>query len=73
MDFTKTIISLALMAPESIAHSGLRDNNISHIGAAPKGLCFLRRYGLKMGIEFADFGLESGIVLEGTRVVQGCQ
>ena len=37
------------------------------------GFCAVNSYGLKMGIEFAHFGLESGIVLEGTRVVQGCQ
>ena len=28
-----------------------------------------RRFGLKMGIDFARFGLESGIVFEGARVV----
>ena len=27
---------------------------------------FLRRFGLKTGIRFAHFGLESGIVFEGT-------
>ena len=27
---------------------------------------FLRRFGLKMGIHFAHFGLESGMVFEGT-------
>ena len=27
---------------------------------------FLRRFGLKAGIDFAHFGLESGMVLEGT-------
>ena len=46
--------------------------NISHIGV-PQRVWFLHCYGLKMGIEFAHFGLESRIVLEGTRVVQGCQ
>ena len=29
----------------------------------------LRRYGLKTGIHFARFGLETGIVFEGTMVV----
>ena len=33
--------------------------------AAPKGIV-LRRFGLKMGIDFAHFGLESGIVYERT-------
>ena len=27
---------------------------------------FLRRFGLKMGIHFAHFGLESGMIFEGT-------
>ena len=27
---------------------------------------FLRRFGLQAGIQFAHFGLESGMVLEGT-------
>ena len=27
---------------------------------------FLRRFGLKTGIDFAQFGLESGMVFEGT-------
>ena len=30
----------------------------------PKG--FFRRFGLKTGVEFAHFGLESGMVFEGT-------
>ena len=34
--------------------------------AAPKGVFFLRRFGLKTGIHFAHFGLESGMVFEGT-------
>ena len=34
---------------------------ISHIGVyRPKGYYFLRRFGLKTGIDFAHFGLESG-------------
>ena len=31
-----------------------------------KGVGFLRRFGLKTGIHFAHFGLESGMVFEGT-------
>ena len=34
----------------------------------PHRVGFLRRFGLKTGIHFAHFGLESGIVLEGTTV-----
>ena len=30
---------------------------------------FLRRFGLKMDIDFAHFGLESGMVFEGTKEV----
>ena len=30
----------------------------------------LRRFGLKTGIDFAHFGLESGMVFEGTRSVR---
>ena len=32
----------------------------------PHRVGFLRRFGLKMGIHFAVFGLESGMVFEGT-------
>ena len=32
----------------------------------PYRVGFLRRFGLKAGIDFAHFGLESGMVLEGT-------
>ena len=32
----------------------------------PQKVLFLRRFGLKTGIDFAHFGLESGIVFEGT-------
>ena len=32
----------------------------------PKGYVFLRRFGLKTGIHFAHFRLESGRVFEGT-------
>ena len=40
---------------------------ISHIGMCrPKGYSFLRRFGLKTGIDFAHFGLELGMVFEGT-------
>ena len=31
----------------------------------PKCIGFLRRFGLKTGIHFAHFGLESGMVFEG--------
>ena len=31
----------------------------------PQRLGFLRRFGLKTGIDFAHFGLESGMVFEG--------
>ena len=31
----------------------------------PQMVRFLRRFGLKMGIDFAHFGLQSGIVFEG--------
>ena len=32
----------------------------------PHRVAFLSRFGLKTGIKFADFGLESGMVSEGT-------
>ena len=32
----------------------------------PHRVGFLRRFGLKTGIHFAHFGLESGMVFEGT-------
>ena len=34
--------------------------------APPHWVGFLRRFGLKTGIHFAHFGLESGVVFEGT-------
>lgn len=34
--------------------------------AAPKGIV-LRRFGLKMGLDFAHFAVESGIVFEKTK------
>ena len=37
-----------------------------------KGHGFLRRFGLKTVIDFAHFGLESGMVYEGTTVVYQC-
>ena len=49
--------------------------HISHLGMCPpsppspppkKKVWFLRRFGLKTGIHFAHFGLESGMVYEGT-------
>ena len=39
-----------------------------HRYAPPHRVGFLRRFGLKTGIHFAHFGLESGIVFEGTTV-----
>ena len=40
---------------------------ISHIGMyRPKGLGFLRRFGLKTGIDFAHLGLGLGMVFEET-------
>ena len=43
---------------------------ISHTGyVLPHRVGFLRRSGLKTGIQFAHFGLESGIVFEGTKGV----
>ena len=35
----------------------------------PHRVGFLRRFGLKTGINFAHFGLESGVVFEGTALV----
>ena len=35
----------------------------------PQRVGFLRRFGLKTGIDFAHFGLESSMVFEGTTVV----
>ena len=32
---------------------------------SPHRVAFLRRFGLKTGIDFAHFGLESGMVFEG--------
>ena len=41
----------------------------SHIGMCrPKGFDYLRRFGLKTGLDFAHFGLESGMVYEGLRL-----
>ena len=40
---------------------------INHIGMCrPKGWGFLHHFGLKTGIHFVYFGLESGMVFEGT-------
>ena len=40
---------------------------ISHIGMCrPEGYIFVSRFGLKTGIHFAHFVLESGIVFDGT-------
>ena len=46
---------------------------ISHIGMCrPQRVGFLHRFGLKTGIDFAHFGLESGMVYDGTKVVYQC-
>ena len=37
----------------------------------PQRVWFLRRFGLKAVIDFAHFGLESGVVFEGTTGVYG--
>ena len=37
---------------------------------SPDRVGFLRRFGLKTGMHFAHFGLESGMVFEGTTGVQ---
>ena len=45
---------------------------VNHIGTCmcrTKVYGFLRRFGLKEGIDFAYFGLESGIVFKGATVV----
>ena len=34
----------------------------------PQRVGFLRRFGLKTGIDFAHFGLESGMVYKGTTI-----
>ena len=39
---------------------------ISYIGMCRAIVGFLRRFGLQTGIHFAHFGLESGMVFEGT-------
>ena len=33
----------------------------------PQRIWFLGLFGLKMGVDFAHFGLESGLVFEGTK------
>ena len=38
----------------------------------PQRIEFLGRFGLKTGIDFAYFDLESGVVYEGTTVVYQC-
>ena len=39
---------------------------ISHGYVPPQRVWFLRRFGLKTGIDFAHFGLERGLVFKGT-------
>ena len=36
-----------------------------YVPPPPQGVWVLRRFGLKTGIDFAHFGLESGMVFEG--------
>ena len=38
----------------------------------PQKVGFLRRFGLKTGIHFAHFGLQLGMVYEGTKIVYQC-
>ena len=38
----------------------------------PQKVGFLRRFGLKTGIDFAHFGLELGMVHKGTTIVYQC-
>ena len=38
----------------------------------PKGYFFLSCFGLKTGIDFASFGLESGMVFEESTIVHHC-
>ena len=38
----------------------------------PQSVGFLRRFGMKMGIDFAHYGLESDVVYEGTTIVYQC-
>ena len=74
------VIGLVHVAPTSLMqHSGRgfiwTSNQMSRGGAPlykpyryvpPNRVGFLRRFGLKTGIHFAHFGLESGMVFEGT-------
>ena len=43
-----------------------------HSMCRPKQAWFLHRFGLKTGIDFVHFGLESGMILEGTTGVYEC-
>ena len=40
---------------------------MSHEVCAAQRVSFLRRFGLKMGLDFAHFAVESGIVFEKTK------
>ena len=59
--FFSNVYSLALEVNKSpaVTHAVYRYVLAHRVG-------FLRRFGLKTGIHFAHFGLESGMVLEGT-------
>ena len=69
--FDKTINPLALVGYEMIianSASGIivQYNPYRYTYVPPQRVWFLRRFGLKKGIDFVHFGLESDIVFEGT-------
>ena len=43
-----------------------------YVYVPPQRVGFLYRLGLKTGIDFACFGLESGMIYEGTTIVYQC-
>ena len=51
-------MSFPVVYPLSISHK---------VRAAPRGVVFARCFVLKMDTDFYHFGLESGIVFQGTR------
>ena len=72
--FNKTIIPLALVGYEMIIANlagGIivKYNPYRYLCTAPKSMVFAP-FGLKKGIDFAHFGLESDMVFEGT--IQEC-
>ena len=69
--FDKTINPLALVGYEMIianSASGIivQYNPYRYTYVPPQRVWFLRRFGLKKGIDFVHFGLESDTVFEGT-------